>query len=310
MNKYEIVIESTGDANEELRTRFGLYKDYIQNIVYLSEDKEIKADLDWKNFTPKQYFTLVKRNAGKIRTAFANFEEFKRVIEPILKEGKDAIIVTISTAISGTYNNFKLYADELLESYPERKIGVVDSLKYSSAISLLAFYMAQNRDKGMSLEDNINFANEFRYRIHESGPMDDLSFLAKNGRISATKAFFGGLVGVNPIADFNHQGMSAPLGTVKGEKLANEVALKYLLKTATDLENQIVIITHSDRLARANEFKNQLLKATKVKDVIITSVGQSCGPNIGPGLCCYFYVGAPLTEDRKVELEAFNEAQK
>ena len=186
----------------------------------------------------------------------------------------------------------------------------MDSLKYSSAISLLAYYMAQNRDKGMSLEDNINFANEFRYRIHESGPMDDLSFLAKNGRISATKAFFGGLVGVNPIADFNHQGMSAPLGTVKGEKLANEVALKYLLKTATDLENQIVIITHSDRLTRANEFKNQLLKATKVKDVIITSVGQSCGPNIGPGLCCYFYVGAPLTEDRKVELDAFNEAQK
>ena len=59
MNKYEIVIESTGDANEELRVRLGLYKDYIQNIVYLSEDKEIKADLDWRNFTPKQYFTLV-----------------------------------------------------------------------------------------------------------------------------------------------------------------------------------------------------------------------------------------------------------
>lgn len=305
---YEIVIESTCDLNADLRKRFNVYPDVIRGIVYVPGMEEFYADNEFKNYSEEEFFKIVKSKAGKVHTAFAPYQEFIRVVEPILKDGKDAIIFTISTGISGTYNGFRNWASVLLEDYPDRKIEIIDSLKYSSASGLLAVYAAINRDeKKMSFEDNIKWVNENRYCLHEIGPMDDLSFLAKNGRLSAGKAFFGQLAGVQPVADFTRDGKNSPLGTVKGDVKTNDLSLRYLLKMAKHLDDQIIFVAHSRREKRAKLFKEQLLKVAKPRDVIITHVGESCGPNIGPGLCAYFFMGDPITDDRAEELKVFSE---
>lgn len=304
---YEIIIESTCDLNAELRGKYGIYPEVIRGVVYIPGKDEIYADLEFRNYTKDEFFKIVKQKAGKIHTAFAPYEEFIRVVEPVLKEGKDAIIFTISSGISGTYNGFLNWASVLLEDYPERKIEIIDTLKYSSASGLLAIYGAKNRDNGMSFEDNVNWCKENRFCLHEAGPMDDLSFLAKNGRLSAGKAFFGGLAGVQPFADFTRDGKNAPLGTLKGDAKTNEVSLQYMLKLATNIEDQIVMICHSVREKRAEEFKRQLLEVAKPKEVILTHVGESCGPNIGPGLCAYFFMGSPIEDAREKEMATFSE---
>lgn len=304
---YEIIIESGCDLNASMRSKFGIYPEVIRGYVYIPGKEEIYSDLEFNNYSEAEFFKIVKAKAGKVHTAFAPYQEFVRVVEPVLKEGKDAIIFTISTGVSGTYNGFLNWASVLLEDYPDRKIAVIDTLKYSSASGLLAIYAVENRNKGMSFEDNVNWVNEHRYCLHEAGPMDDLSFLAKNGRISAGKAFFGGLVGVQPFADFTRDGKTAPLGTIKGEAKTNEVSLQYLLKMATNLQDQIIVITHSMREKRALEFKKQLLAVAKPREVIITHVGQSCGPNMGPGLCTYFFMGEPIKEGREKEMATFLE---
>ena len=304
---YEIVLESACDLDAELRKKYGVYPEIIRGFVYVPGKEEFFADNDYKNFSREEYFKIVKSKAGKVHTAFAPYNEFVRVVEPILQAGKDAIIMTISTGISGTYNGFLNWANLLLDDYPDRKIAIIDTLKYSGGCGLLAIYAAQNRDKGMSFEDNVNWCNENRYCLHEAGPMDDLSFLAKNGRLSAGKAFFGGLAGVQPFADFTRDGKNAPLGTVKGDAKTNEVALQYLLKLAKDSQNQVIIIGHSSREKRALLFKEQLLKVAQPKAVEIVHVGQSCGPNIGPGLCAYFFMGAPITDGREEETKTFLE---
>lgn len=304
---YEIVLESACDLDADLRKKYGVYPEIIRGFVYVPGKEEFFADNDYKNFSKEEYFKIVKSKAGKVHTAFAPYNEFVRVIEPILQQGKDAIVMTISTGISGTYNGFLNWASVLLEDYPERKIAIIDTLKYSGGCGLLAIYAAINRDKGMKFEDNVNWCNENRYCLHEAGPMDDLSFLAKNGRLSAGKAFFGGLAGVQPFADFTRDGKNAPLGTVKGDAKTNEIALQYLLKLAKDIENQIIIIGHSSREKRAQLFKEQLLKVAKPKAVEIVHVGQSCGPNIGPGLCAYFFMGSPITDGREEETKTFLE---
>lgn len=306
MNKYEIVVESSADLNSALREKYGLYSDYIHNIIYLP-DREKLADLDFSDIGEKEWFALIKKNGGKVKTSFATLEEFKRVIEPILKDGKDVIVPALSTGISGTVNGYRNWADVLLEDYPERKIEIIDSLRYGAGLGLLSILMGINKQEGMSFEDNIKYANIVKYTIHEAGPMDDLMFLSKSGRIKAAKAFFGSLASVQPIADFTFDGRSEPLGTVAKDKAVNKVSLEYMLKTATDLKNQIVIISHSDRLERAELFKKQLLEVCQPKEVIILSLGQTCGVNVGPGLCAYFYLGDKITETREIEVKTFND---
>ncbi len=304
---YEIVIESACDLNKEHRAKFGIYPEVIRGYIYIPGKEEFFADPEFGNYSKEEFFKIVKSKAGKVHTAFAPYQEFIRVIEPILKEGKDAIIFTLSTGISGTYNGFLNWASVLLEDYPERKIEIIDTLKYSGASGLLAIYAAENRNKGMSFEDNVKWCNENRFRLHEAGPMDDLSFLAKNGRISAGKAFFGGLAGAQPFADFTRDGKNAPLGTLKGDAKTNEVSLQYVLKMAKNIEDQIIVVAHSMREKRAELFKEQLLKAAKPREVIITHVGETCGPNMGPGLCAYFFMGEPISDSRENELKVFSE---
>lgn len=302
---YEIIIESTCDLNAELRNKFHIYPEVIRGMVYIPGKEDMFADPEFKNYSEAEFFKLVKANAGKIHTAFAPYEEFQRVVEPVLKEGKDCIIFTISSGISGTYNGFLNWANVILEDYPDRKIEIIDTLKYSSAGGLLAIYGAENRDKGMSYEDNVKWLNQYRYHIHEAGPMDDLSFLAKNGRLSATKAFFGKLAGVQPFADFTRDGKNAPLGTFKGDKKVNEASVKYLMEIAENIDDQIVIIAHSMRPQRAEIFKKQLLEVAHPREVIITHVGESCGPNIGPGLCAYFFLGDAIQDGREKEMKVY-----
>ncbi len=303
--KYEIVIESTCDLNAELREKYGVYKDYIRGFIYMPGGEEIKADAEWENYSPKKFFSIVRKKVGDVKTAFANYAEFSRVIEPILKEGKDAIIVTISSGISGTANAFRNFTDIILEDYPERKIAVIDSLKYASGSGLLAIYGAKNKDKGLSFEDNVKWLNENRFRLHEMGPMDDLRFLAKNGRIAAGKAFFGQLAGVQPVADFTIDGKNMPLGTVRGDKAVNKFCLEYVKQTIENPEDQIIVICHSEREERAKLFKKQLEKEIKAKEILIIHVSESCGPNIGPGLCVYFYLGKALTKQREFENQLY-----
>ncbi len=304
--KYEIVVETGSDFTRDLREKFNLYPEAIASIIYYPDGSEAHGDIDWTNTNPADFFARVKKEAGKIKTAFGDYAEFCRVVQPILEDGKDVIIVTISSGLSGTYQGFKNYASILLEDYPDRKIEIVDSLKYSSAIGLLALEMAKNRDeKSMSLEDNVNWANKARYSLHESGPMDDLRFLAKNGRISAPKAFFGSLLGMQPLADFNYQGLTQPLGTIKGAKLTNEIAIKYFLELVENADDQVIFISHSCREERANLFKEELLKVCHPRDIIITHLGQLCGPSIGPGLCVIFFFGKEMDENRTYEQEVF-----
>lgn len=302
---YEIIIESTCDLNAELRKKFRIYPEIIRGYVYIPGKEDMLSDPEFKNYSETEFFKLVKANAGKVHTAFAPYEEFARVVEPILKEGKDCIVLAISTGISGTYNGFRNWASMLLEDYPERKIEIIDTLRYSSASGLLAIYAVENKEKGMSFEENVAWLNQYRHHVHEAGPMDDLSFLSKNSRLSATKAFFGKLAGVQPFADFTRDGKNSPLGTFKGDKKVNEASLKYLLEMATNLEDQIVIITHSMRPERAELFKKQLLEVAHPREVIITHVGQSCGPNIGPGLCTYFFMGEAIQDGREKEMKVY-----
>ena len=306
MNNYEIVIDSSCDLTLELRKRFFIYEDYIRCIVYLPGG-EIKADLDWNNIPSSDFYKIVKSKVGQVKTAFATYEEFVRVIEPILKNKQDVMIFTISSGLSGSSNAYNNYKEMLLEDYPDRKIEVIDTLKYSCAGGLLAIECAKNRNDGMTIEENTKWVNEKRFCLREMGILDDLRFLAKNGRIAASKAFFGTLVGVQPLADFTVDGKTMPLGTVKGAKKADKFSIEYLMKTAVDIEDQIVFIAHSEREERAKIFKEQLLKVAKPKDVIIANVGQCCGPNIGPGICTYFYFGSKISENHEIENKLFKE---
>ena len=306
MSDFVIIPDSSSDLTQTLRERFHI-PDYVRGIFYMPDGTEHMADLDWKLMDAKTYYKSMSGRKVLFKTASAQRSEVLRVYEKFLKEGKDILAITLSSGLSGTYQACTKVAEELMQAYPERKIVVVDSLRYSTALSLLVIMASQKQQEGATLEETAAYIERNKHRIHQIGPMDDLFFLVKTGRISNFKAFFGTLMGINPMADFNRHGMSQVLGKFKGKKNAFDAVIEYVRATVENPGEQIMFVAHSDREEAAKLLAQRVQEEFSPKEIVINEVGLSCGASIGPGLCAVFYAGKEISENMEYEQAVMNE---
>ncbi len=306
MSNFAIIPDTSCDLVRPLRERFGI-DNYIRGLVYFPDGRCEEADLDWEKYNPKEFYESMRDKKANYKTACAATGDIIKIFENVLKQGKDILCITLSSALSGTFQTCELIKKELLSKYPERKIICVDSLRYSTALSMLVIKAAEKRNAGCSIEETAEYLENNKHCLHQIGPMDDLFFLCKTGRISNFKAFFGTLVGINPMADFNRKGLAEVLGKFKGKKAAFDATIKYMHKTIKNPSEQIIFIAHSNREAAAEVLKEMIIKEFSPKEVIINPVGMSCGVSIGPGLCAAFYWGDEISEDMSKEKAIMNE---
>lgn len=300
MDKFVIIPDSASDFTAPLRERFNV-PDVLLGVVYFPDGHAEPADLDFERMSAEEYYNSMKGRKVLYKTSNAPVSEIESKFEKHLAAGKDVLSISLSSGLSGSYQATLLVAEELRKKYPERKIICVDSLRYSTALSKLIVMACQKRDEGATIEETAAFIEEKKHCIHQIGPMDDLFFLVKTGRISNFKAFFGTLAGVNPMADFNREGMSQVLVKFKGKKAAFDACLKYIQATIVEPEKQLIFVAHSNRKAQAEILAERIRQEIKPAEVIINDVGISCGATIGPGLCAAFYEGRPVSEGLKEE---------
>lgn len=305
MSDFVIIPDSACDLPRELRERFNI-PDYIPGIVYFPDGHAEYASLDWEVIPPKEFYESMTDKKTLYKTACAPTGEIMAVYEKYLAAGQDVLAVCLSSGLSGTYQICELIKRELLQKYPERKFICVDTKRYSTALSLLVIMAAMKKEGGATLEETAQYLEDNKHHIHQIGPMDDLFFLVKTGRLSNFKAFFGSLVGINPMADFNRNGMAEVLGKFKGKKTAFDALIKYMEKTIIDPQDQIIFVAHSNREQAAQVLAQRIKDTFNPKEVIINHVGMSCGSSIGPGLCAAFYYGAEISEDMSVEKGIMN----
>jgi DegV family protein with EDD domain len=295
MADFVIIPDSACDLSAELRQRFDI-PDYVRGIVYRPDGTPLRGDMDWGEMDDKSFYESMSGKNALYKSAYAPAGEVMAVFEKYLSQGKDVLSVSLSTGLSGTYQAVQMAARELQEKYPARKIICIDSLRYGAAMGLLTILASQKRSSGATIEETAAYLEEIRHCIHQMGTMDDLYFLVKTGRISNFKAFFGTLVGVNAMADFNRQGIAQVLAKVKGKNAAFAALLGYMHRTIENPEEQIIFVAHSNREQAAQLLAEKLRAEFNPREIIIIPVGMSCGASIGPGLCAAFYLGKPVSE--------------
>ena len=113
---------------------------------------------------PADFYERMRK--GALPSSMANNPVvIRNKFEEILKQGMDILHIAFSSALSGSYNNVCVTAQELLEEYPERKIVVVDSLNVSLAETILVIKANQLKDEGRSLTDNAAFLEEYKLSL-------------------------------------------------------------------------------------------------------------------------------------------------
>lgn len=300
MADFVIIPDTSSDLTRDLRERFDI-PDYVRGLVYFPDGHTETADMDWERYDPKQFYESMTDKTTIYKTACAPAGDIMAVFEKYLEQGKDILSISLSSALSGTYQTCEMVKRELQPKYPDRKIICIDSLRYSTALSLLVIMAAQKKESGATLEETAAFVEENKHRIHQMGTMDDMFFLVKTGRLSNFKAFFGTLVGVNAMADFNRTGLAEVLTKCKGKRAAFDTLIRYMHQTIEEPENQIIFVAHSNRQQAAELLAEKIQQEFSPREIIINDVGMSCGASIGPGLCAAFYHGKEISEGNEQE---------
>ena len=306
MSNFVIIPDASCDLTRELRQRFDI-PEYLRGHITFPDGHDETCSLDWETISAKEYFRTMSDDKAIYKTAGVGISEAETVFEKYLSQGIDVLKITLSSGISSTYSYCKKAAENMQEKYPDRRVICIDSLRYSTALSLLVILAASKKAEGATIDEVAAFVEEKKHCIHQMGPMDDLFFLVRTGRISNAKAFFGSLVGINPMADFNERGVSEVLAKFKGKKAALSAVIKYMRATGEALEDQIIFVAHSNRPEAAEKLRDMIEAEFHPKEIIINSVGMACGANIGPGLCAAFYEGKPISPemaDEKAVMEA------
>ena len=298
MENFAILTDAGGDFTREVIQKYGIEEAPISTIVW-PDGSEKPADIYWDTMKPSEYFQMMTNKKNNFSSSIPSVATIKGRLTELAKAGRNVVVFTISSFMSGGYSAFTVNAKEVMEEYPNIKIEVIDSLRYSGAIMLLAVQASLYRSEGLSFDEAVEKLKEYRLRIHQAGFLDDLFFLARKGRLSKGLAFMGNLVGVKPLADLcNETGLSQVIGKAKGYKQVMKIFPQYIEKTIGNPEGKPFVVTYSLREPQAAEFKRMIEEKYHPEHLIYVPVGQSTGCNVGPGLAAAFYAGdEPVSEN-------------
>ena len=299
MKKFEILADMTCDLGREFTEKYNIR--LLPGHLKLPGDTEMPAFVEWKEITKEEFYASLKKDPDGFSTAPPNSREFEDAMEEVVKDGTPLLVMTISSGISGAYGFAVTARDSVLEKYPNAEISVVDTMRFGPGFGLMVVYAAMLREEGKTLSEVAEYLESNKNRFHQAGWLDDLSFVAKKGRLTHAKAFFGTLAGVKPIGEFDYNGLTTVIGKAKGTKAAYAALLDYIEKTVEDPEGQIFFIAQTNRMAQAEEYRRLIEEKFHPKAIFINDVFPSCGINIGPGLMAAYYVGKPISSDLSEE---------
>ena len=306
MNKYIILADVTCDLSAEIRKEFGV-EDYIPGHVHFSDGRDIKTTLDWDNISREEFYKALSNKKIEVSTAPASPEEYYLTFKNYAERGYDILSMSISSKISSTFNVVEASAERVKKEYPDCKIYCFDSYRMSGAFGLLVMYAHTLKNEGKGMDEVVEWLENNKHKIHQMGPIDDLIFVARRGRITMGKAIMGSFAGVKPMGDCTREGYVSVLTKVKGMNKALDLTARYVERTATDIKNQCVLISHSNREEYAEKLRMLIEEKLQPKQVYVSDVFSGCGTNIGPGMVGVYFLGEEISEDLVSEKAAITE---
>ena len=284
---FQITTDSTADLPVEYLEKHNvgcMPISYILDDVTYGRDRE----LDWKEFY------AMMRNEGKMpTTSQINPEEAKANFEEWIKKNKEILHLAFSSGLSGTYNNMRLAAEEVMEEHPDCRIIVVDSLSASMGEGLFVHKAVRLRDAGKTMDETAEWLNSHVQNFTHVFTVDDLFHLHRGGRVSKTAAVIGTLVSIKPKLHVDGEGHLIPQSKVRGRRKSLNALVDFMEQKMGSFRDKsdIVFISHGDCYDDAVYVQEQVKKRFGIEKFLIAPIGPTIGTHSGPGTVALFFMG-------------------
>ena len=262
----------------------------IVPLTYSIGNKEYLGYVEGEEFDYKSYYNLL-RAKEHVKTSLVSYDRVESTLKAELDAGRDILYLAFSSALSGSCQVAKNCIEDIKDSYPDRKIILVDTLQASMGQGLIVKYAAQKRRDGLSLEETAQWVEDNKLNTVALFTVDDLFFLKRSGRLSGAVAVVGTILNIKPLLHVNNEGKLVSTGTIRGRQNSIDALIKRMGETGIDLKNQDIFIVHGDCIEEAEKAAEQIKKLYKVKSVTINYVDQVISSHSGPGTLAIFFMG-------------------
>ncbi len=284
MSDYIISTDSTYDMPDDFRQENAL----LVHPLYYTIGGSVYGGAQDMNI--KEFYDRLRR--GEVaRTMASNLAEVTEKFRSVLSQGKDILHIGFSSALSSSYQNAVIAAEELKEEFPERTIRCVDSLCASMGQGLLVASAIQKQKEGLCLEELAQWLETNRLHLCHQFTVDDLHFLQRGGRISKSVAILGTMIQVKPVLHVDNEGRLVPLKNVRGRKKALVTLVEHMAEQIDGYENRTVFLSHGDCEEDAKFVGRLVSERFGITDIRYNYVSPTIGAHSGPGTVALFFFG-------------------
>ena len=283
MNKIVILSDSSCNLNSANKREYGVEE--LIPMHYIKDGVFHDADNDWTDEEAKAYYDYMRNGGDRIKSSQVNAKEYEALFKKYLDKGYDILSISCTGALSASVRESYIARDELAPNYPNQKIRCVDSACCNYALAMLIQDAAKLRDAGKDIDEIVAWVEENKLFYNEIGTVDKLTYLRLAGRISASKAFFGGIFGVKPIVVYDMEGHNVAVDKVKGRRKSFERIADMLKEYAiVNEQHNVIHIAHADALDDAKELAEIIQSRFEQKiEYIYGVIEPGVGSSVGPG---------------------------
>ena len=268
----KIIVDSTADLTDDLKSRLTI----VPLTVHFGQEEYV----DGVTITHKEFYEKLIESDVLPSTSQAAPAAFAAAYEQVVSKGDTAVVLTVASALSGTYQSAMIAAEDY-----EGKIFVVDSQNVALASGILAERALQMADSGMSARKIAEQISVERENVCIIAMLDTLEYLKRGGRISKAVAFAGGLLSIKPVITLKN-GEIEILGKARGSKQGNNLLISEIEKAGgVDFTKPILLgyTGLSDLLLQKYVEDSKTLWEEASAPLRTTAIGSVIGTHAGPG---------------------------
>ncbi len=280
MNKVIIATDSSAYLPKEYVDKFQI------PVLPLTVNWEGKSYFDGIDIQAEEFYQQLGQSKSMATTSQVTVGQFLEVFSKLLDAGKQVLYLGISSGISATINSALQASAEL--GNPDNLI-VHDSNLVSMALGLMVLEVARAAEKGASLKECHELAQDAYGRIGVYFTVDTLEYLHRGGRINSAKRLLGSALNLKPIMEIRDG---------KIELVESVISRKKALIRMVDLIEKGVDGRSPVRLApfHALAFDDMVIMENMAKErlnpieVIRSEVSPVIGSHVGPGTVSMAYM--------------------
>ena len=242
----------------------------------MTRDKEY---IDGVTINHREFYEKLIETDVMPRTSQAPPAAFAKVYEQVAAAGDSAVVITLTSELSGTYQSAVIAAQDF------DKIHVVDGRSVAIGSGILAERALQLADEGLDAETIAARLEEEKGKIHVIAMVDTLEYLWKGGRLSRSAAVAGGILNIKPVLAIE-EGNIKVLGKARGSRQANNFLISEIEKAGGVNFEMPVLLGYtglSDVLLQKYIEDSKALWQESKSELNTTIIGSVIGTHAGPG---------------------------